>query len=218
MRASAVSVYLRFALAVLSLLAANLTFGQSNRGAIAGSILDSSGGAVAGADVQARGVDTGTVYTTTSTETGAYHFPAVALGAYNLAVTAKGFKVAEAQGVVVQINVTSSLDITLTPGNVTETLTVFADAPTIQTETSDIGTVINNKQVEQLPLSIAASGQGFIRSVEAFTFLTPGSVGPGTTSDHGSAGTFEAKTAGGENFGTEVILDDAMISRRATRS
>jgi len=218
MRSSAVSVFLCVVVAVLSLFAASLTLGQSNRGAIAGSILDSSGGAVVGAEVKATGVDTGTVYTTTSTETGGYHFPAVALGAYNIAVTAKGFKVAEAKGVVVQINVTASLDITLSPGNVTETLTVFADAPTIQTETSDIGTVINNKQVEQLPLSIAASGQGFIRSVEAFTFLTPGSVGPGTNSDHGSAGTFEAKTAGGQNFGTEVILDGASISRMDTSS
>src|SRR5713226_4806720 len=89
---------------------------QTNNGGITGSILDSSGAAVAGAEV---------------TATGAYRFGNLVLGTYNVTVTAKGFKTAEVTGVVVQINTVASLDITLQPGEVKETLTVVADDPPI---------------------------------------------------------------------------------------
>src|SRR5882762_1460383 len=107
---------------------------QTNNGGITGSILDSSGAAIADAKVVATGVETHTIYTTTSTASGAYRFGNLVLGAYDITVTAKGFKTAEVTGVVVQINTVASLDITLQPGEVKETLTVVADAPRIQTE------------------------------------------------------------------------------------
>src|SRR5215470_4707664 len=97
---------------------------QTNNGAIAGSVLDSSGGAIAGAEVVATGVETHSVYNTVSSSTGAYRLSDLVLGAYNVTVTAKGFKVAQLTGVVVQINTTASLDVTMQPGDVKETLTV----------------------------------------------------------------------------------------------
>src|SRR5262249_3934769 len=121
------------------------------------------------------------------------------------------FKTSEHKGFVVQINSTSSLDITLQPGDVTETLTVIADMPTVQTETSDIGTVVSTRQIIDLPLAVNATGQSHLRSPEAFVFITPGAAGPGT-SDNG-AGVFQAKLAGGQNFGNEVILDGASTGR-----
>src|SRR5262249_12157653 len=121
------------------------------------------------------------------------------------------FKTSEHKGFVVQINSTSSLDITLQPGDVTETLTVIADMPTVQTETSDIGTVVSTRQIIDLPLAVNATGQSHLRSPEAFVFITPGAAGPGT-SDNGS-GVFQAKLAGGQNFGNEVILDGASTGR-----
>ena len=153
---------------------------QSNRGALAGSVLDSSGAAIVDAEVTARGVDTGVVYTTKSSSTGAYRIPEMQLGRYDITASAKGFKISDEKGVEIQISTTTAFDITLQPGSVTETVTVDADAPTLQTESSDIGTVVGQKQVQLLPLSIAASGQGFIRAPEAFMFLTPGATGPGT--------------------------------------
>src|SRR5215471_18887917 len=77
---------------------------QTNNGAIAGSILDSSGGAIAGAEVVATGVETHSVYNTVSSSTGAYRFSDLVLGTYSISVTAKGFKVSQLTGVVVQIN------------------------------------------------------------------------------------------------------------------
>ena len=189
-------------------------FAQTNNGGITGTILDSSGAAIAGAEVVATGADTHTVYTTTSTSTGAYRFLDLVLGTYNISVTAKGFKTAQLTGIVVQINTTASLDITLQPGAITEALTVVADAPHVQAETSEMGTVVGTKEIEELPLSLNASGQSFLRSPETFVFLAPGTQGPGTNQNgNTSAGIFQSKLTGGQNFSTEVLLDGVSTTR-----
>src|SRR3984893_550363 len=91
---------------------------QSDGGAIVGTVLDSSGGVVEGAAITAKGVQSGTVYNTTSTSTGAYRLSNLVLGHYDITVTANGFKVSTLTNVEVQVNSTSSLDITLQTGNV----------------------------------------------------------------------------------------------------
>jgi len=187
---------------------------QTSSGAIAGSILDSSGGAVADAQVTATGVESHSVYNTVSSSTGAYRLSGLVLGTYNINVTAKGFKVSQLTGVVVQIDTTASLDITLQPGTVNETLTVLADAPRIQTESSEVGTVVSTKEILELPLSLNSSSQSFLRSPETFVFLVPGTQGPGTnTNGNQSSGIFQSKLTGGQNFGTEVLLDGVSTTR-----
>jgi len=181
---------------------------QSDRGTIAGTVLDSSGAVIQGASITATGANTGAVYKTTSTDTGAYRIPDMQVGVYNLTVTAAGFKTSEQKGLVVQINTTSSLDVTLQPGAVTDTLTVLADVPTLQTETSDIGTVVSTRQIMELPLEVNNSS---LRSPETFVFLTPGTAGPGTSDSRD--GIFQSKLAGGQNFGNEIILDGASTAR-----
>src|SRR4029077_10569107 len=200
-----------FSIFLIVLFTASISNAQSDRGAISGTILDSSGAVVQGATIVATGVDTGAVYKTTSTDTGAYRISDMQVGSYNLTVTAAGFKTSEQKGIVVQINTTSSLDVTVQAGDVKETLTVVADMPTLQTETSDIGTVVSTRQILELPLAVNATGQSHLRSPETFVFLTPGTAGPGTA-DSGS-GVFQAKLAGGQNFGNEVLLDGASTAR-----
>ena len=202
--------YLAVALVVLA--AATPGFAQSDRGTIAGTVLDSSGGAVTGATVTATDPATNTVYTATTGPTGGYRLYDLRVGVYTVAVSATGFKKIEKAGVVVQINTTSSLDFTMTPGTVSETLTVVADAPGIQAESSDIGTIVDKRQIEELPLALNSTGQSHLRSAESFVFLTPGTAGPGTNSDSSSSGVFESKLSGGQNFSTEVILDGASIA------
>src|SRR6267378_1701562 len=202
------------AVAVLFIFAGFSLRAQTSNGAIAGSILDSSGGAVVGAQIAATGVETHSVYNTVSSSTGAFRLSNLVLGTYNISVSAPGFKVSELTGVVVQINTTASLDITLQPGNVKETLTVLADAPRIQTETSEMGTVVGTKEILELPLSLNSSGQSFLRSPETFVFLTPGTQGPGTNQNGAnSSGIFQSKLSGGQNFSTEVLLDGVSTTR-----
>src|SRR5258706_13331246 len=195
---------------IATLLAASAltAIAQSDCGTLAGTINDSSGAVVSGVAIAATGVDTGTKYNTTSSSSGAYRIQDMKLGAYNVTATSTGFKTAERTGVVIQVNTVSALNITLARGDVKEAMTVFADAPAIQTESSDIGTVVGTRQIEELPLALAATGQSHLRSAEAFVFLTPGTAGPGTDD---SNGIFQAKLSGGQNFSTEVLLDGASI-------
>jgi len=202
---------LRFLSVSLLLAFSAITAGaQSDRGSIAGTVLDSSGGVVANAAITVTSTETGATYSATSGPTGGFHVQDVRVGTYDVSVSAPGFKIEKKTGVVVQVNSTASLEFSLQAGDVKETLTVLADAPAIQTETSEIGTVVSSRQIEDLPLALAATGQSHLRSAEAFVFLTPNTVGPGTAGD--SAGIFESKLAGGQNLGTEVLLDGASIS------
>ncbi|MBZ5654549.1 MAG: carboxypeptidase-like regulatory domain-containing protein [Acidobacteriia bacterium] len=199
------------AVGFLSLLMLETAVAQSDRGTLAGTILDSSGAVVSNAAITVTGADTGTVYEAVSGSSGAYRIPDIRPGAYNVKVAATGFKTEERTGVVIQVNTVSSLDITMQIGSAQETLTVVADAPTLQTESSDIGTVVDKRQIQDLPLALNSTGQSHLRSTESFVFLAPGTAGPGTNSDSPSSGIFESKLSGGQNFSTEVLLDGVSI-------
>src|SRR4029077_3843039 len=202
-----------FAVGVLCLCMAGIAVAQSDRGAISGSVLGGIGAAVSGAAITIKGADTGSVYQTVSSGSGSYRVNDPDIGRYDVTVEAKGFKLSVSTGVLVEINTVAGLNITLQPGDVKDEVTVVADAPTIQTESSEIGTVVGDKQIHDLPLMLNATGQsGGVRSPEQFIFLTPGVTGQGT-GDHPSAGVFETKISGGQNFGSELLLDGASTWR-----
>jgi hypothetical protein len=201
------------AIGTLCLLLQGVAVAQSDRGSIAGSVVDSTGAAVSGASVVVRGTATGSVYKTITTAEGVYRISDIGIGRYDVTVELAGFKSSVQTGVQIQINTVSALNITLQPGDVKEEVTVMSDAPTIQTESSDVGTVVGDKQIHDLPLALNSTGQSFVRSPETFIFLVPGTVGQGTVGDHGSAGVFETKLSGGQNFGSEILLDGASVQR-----
>lgn len=202
--------------AFLLALSAVGSYGQTNEGSIVGNVLDSSGASVAGAQIEARGEDTGAVYNTISSSSGSYSIPNVRIGTYNISVTAPGFQTSKISRVIVQVATSSTVSVTLQPGAVNQTVTVNGEAPTIQTEASDVGTVVTSKQVLDLPLALGSTVQS-MRSPEAFVFLTPGTVGPGTNGSGSNGattgGAFESKISGGQNYGTEVLLDGASTYR-----
>ena len=183
---------------------------QTNQGSIAGTAMDPSGAVVANAKITAKEKNTGTAYETVSSSAGAYRFPNVNIGTYDITVSAPGFKTSTLTSVLVQTATTAAIDIKLQPGTVTESVFVSAETPTVQTESADIGTVVGTKQISDLPLPLGSTVQA-MRSPESFVYLTPGAVGPG--SDSGNGGTFESKISGGQNYATEVLLDGAATTR-----
>ncbi|MGD1081470.1 MAG: carboxypeptidase regulatory-like domain-containing protein [Candidatus Sulfotelmatobacter sp.] len=203
----------RLGLVALCLLLTGGATAQSDRGSIAGSVLDTTGAAVAGASVTLKSVETGSIYRTVSSSSGGYRMSDLAIGRYDITVELNGFKTSVQKGVEVQINTVASLNVTLQLGDVKQEVTVLADAPTVQTESSDMGTVVEDKQIHDLPLSLNSTGQSFVRSPETFIFLTPGTIGQGTAGDHASAGVYETKISGGQNFGSEILLDGASVQR-----
>jgi hypothetical protein len=190
-----------------------LSLAQSTRGELAGNVADPSGAVIVGAQISAVGVDTGVKYQTVSTSSGSYRFPEIAIGRYNVTVTSTGFSASVSKGVLITINSTSALNVVLKPGAATETISVDASAPAVESESSELSGTISAQQIEDLPLSLA-TGVGGLRSPEAFAFLVPGTTGPGASSTGLNAnGVWMMKISGGQSYGAETLLDGASIQR-----
>jgi hypothetical protein len=186
---------------------------QSTRGGMSGAVTDPTGAVVPGAKVLAVDEATGAKSETVSTSSGNYNFTELPVGNYTITTTAPGFSTAVATGVVVAVNTTTALNVVLKVGAQTENVTVDASGQRLETVSSDIGGTISNKQIEDLPLSLA-SGVGGLRSPETFVFLLPGTTGPGSgTSGNTGNGVFFSRLSGGQAYGAEVLLDGASIQR-----
>jgi outer membrane receptor protein involved in Fe transport len=172
-------------------------------GVISGIIVDAQGGAVSGAEVQARHLDTGVISTTTINSAGVYSFPYLPVGTYEVRFKAAGMKEAVVTGVLVSPNNISRVDRTLELGAVTETVTVAADAPLLQQESTTYDAAVNRKFVEDLP-SVVGGGT---RDATNLALLVPG-VLPATT--FGSQ--FGVNVGGGRQFSTEYQIDGMNLS------
>jgi hypothetical protein len=111
------------------------------------------------AKVTAKDVDRGTLLTTQSNDSGAFTFPVVPVGNYEVKAEAKGFQAAVQPAFTLVLNQTARLNFQLKVGQVTETVEVSAVAPLLQTDTSLLGSVLDNRTIEQLPLSTHNTNQ-----------------------------------------------------------
>jgi len=126
---------------------------QEVTGAITGTVVDPNSAPVQGATVTAKDVDRGTTLTTQSNDTGTFNFPRVPAGNYEVKAEAKGFRSAVQKGLTLVLNQTARLSFQLQVGQVTETVEVSTEAPLLQTDTSLLGSVVDSRTIEQLPLS-----------------------------------------------------------------
>ena len=202
--------------AISIILAPSIAPAQGNRGALAGSVLDSSGASIPDAQIVIMNLDTGASYTGVSNGAGGYTFPQLQLGTYQVTISKAGFKTSEQTGVQVTIGSTSALNVTLQNGGASETVTVDSNAPQVQSESSEIGTTITPRVADELPLALGSSE---MRSPFSFIFLAPGTVGPGTAGQgnfgFNQAGAYQTKISGGQNFGDEVLVDGISTYRQA---
>ena len=136
-----------------------VSFAQSTRGELTGTITDALGAVIPGATVLAVNQATGSRSQTVSTSSGAYRFSELPVGSYRVTVTASGFSTATDTGVQITINSVTALSVSLKVGAQTETVTVDASGLRVESESSDISGTISQKQIEDLPLSLA-SGVG----------------------------------------------------------
>ncbi len=195
--------------ALTAIFFATLLFAQ-DRGTITGSVQDNSGAIVPGAKVSLTNPATGYKQTVDTSAEGTYTFLALVPGRYSVVAEKDGFRRAEANDVVVQVNTTSRLDIRMQLGAVQETVQVSSSAPLLQTDKSDLGTVVENKAIQQLPLFI----NGGLRSNMAFTSLAPGVV-MNLQSDPDTTGG-APRIAGGQANGASLLVDggESMSERR----
>src|SRR2546423_1811354 len=144
---------MRFRQIVLCLVLSSLTaFAQNDRGTITGTISDPAGAVVANAMVEARNVETGSVYHGGSSATGNFTLAQMPTGKYELTVSVPGFKRFVRPGIVVPVAQVVRVDATLEVGAATESVTVEAAAPLLKTESGELSTNVSTDTLNQLPI------------------------------------------------------------------
>jgi carboxypeptidase family protein/TonB-dependent receptor-like protein len=142
------------------------TYGQAVYGSIFGTVTDASGAATPNATVTITNAATNVSVTTKTNESGNYTQTRLIPGTYRVKVEAPSFKAAIIEAVVVNVDTSSAVNATLQPGQVTEQVTITADAPLLKTDRADVATTLETRQVTELPI--------LDRNFTKFLLLTPG--------------------------------------------
>jgi len=175
----------RWAQAVVVLLAVvvcvPLARGQKDTGAIVGVVKDSSGGVVGKATITATDTERGERLTAASDDQGNYVLTPLRVGKYRVTVEKPGFKTAAAGPFTVNVQDRLEIDITLQPGEVTEHVEVIAQAVELQTETSDLGQVVDSRRIVTLPLN----GRNYAQLAQLGAGVAPSEPGSRVSSTFG---------------------------------
>src|SRR6266403_1969785 len=143
----------RVMVALVCLCSSTLFFGQSTGGRILGRVSDPSGALVAGAKVTLSNEATGVTRDATTNDSGDYVFLEVTPGQYSLKFEQKGFTTTLRKGVTVDVNQVVTLNMTLQVGQTKEVVEVTSEAPLVDTTSTQLGAVVNDRTVTQLPLN-----------------------------------------------------------------
>ena len=144
--------------------------GQQVTAAFTGQVTDPSGAPVPGAQVTATDVDRGTRWPTVTNEAGEYNLPRVPIGTYDMKVEHQGFQTATQSHMTLQMNQIARLDFHLTLGSISQTVEVKATEPVLQTQSTQVGQVVDSRTIEEVPLAT--------RNYVQLTLLAPGSIHP----------------------------------------
>jgi hypothetical protein len=130
-----------------------IVFAQAGSTSISGTVTDQNGAVVPGATVKLSNPSTGFNRTTTTNESGAYTFPTILPGNYQVEVEAKGFKKSLKSDVRASVDSAVEANVTLEPGQVTEIVTVSTDAAEniVNTQDASLGNNFASRQITQLP-------------------------------------------------------------------
>ncbi len=143
------------------------TYGQSEAGGatLAGSVSDPSGSAVQAVKVTLSSEQTGFSRVVETNESGLYSFIRVPVGQYTLTLEKAGFRQLKRTGISLTVGAVQSLDLQLTVGGVSESITVTGELPLVETTRSQAATSVSERAVKELPIN----GRNFLD----FTLLTP---------------------------------------------
>jgi Carboxypeptidase regulatory-like domain len=185
--------------------AANTVMAQGTSASLTGQVTDTTGAVIPSATIIAKNADTDLTQTASSNGTGTYLLGNLPPGRYTLTVEAPGFQRYVQMGIELVVNVASTQNIALKPGNTQEAVTVTSDAELINTSNAELGTTINADAVTQLPLNG--------RDPSSLVFLAPGvtNVLNSSTGALQTGFSFPQETGGSANGGrqgsTYYLLD-----------
>jgi outer membrane receptor protein involved in Fe transport len=172
---------------------------QTFRGSLQGTITDSSGAAVPGAEVKILHTGTGFVRTLATNSDGEFSATELPLGAYTVTVTKQGFRTQNVKNVSVEISSAQRVNVMLSPGEVQETVNVNADLPLIETVSNTMGGTISGPEASEMPVN----GRDFTKLL----VLVPGATGDpvGSSDSPGSFGLFSVN--GNRGRSNNYLLD-----------
>src|SRR6266851_2128156 len=139
--------------AMVALLAAAVASAQSGDAEIAGMVQDPSSSPVASAKVSLTNQDSGVARSVLTDSDGRYRFSAIPPGRYSLKTEATGFRLENITDIVLNIGAHLDRDVSLSVGNVTEAITVSAEAPPIDTSKGDVSGVVTQQQIDAMPVN-----------------------------------------------------------------
>jgi outer membrane receptor protein involved in Fe transport len=138
---------------IAALLCSGSLKAQKDAASIEGRVVDTSGAAVASASVTATNVDTSLTYRAQSSAGGEWAISPVRIGTYRIQISARGFKAAVEGPLTLDVQQRQRIDVTLQPGAVTESVEVQGVSPLIQTDSSELGQVVDSKTMVAIPLN-----------------------------------------------------------------
>src|ERR1035438_4024702 len=178
----------------LCLICSTLTFAQGTGGRILGRVADSSGAVLANVKVTLTNEATNVSSESTTNSGGDYGFPQVSVGTYTLSFDLKGFKTSVQRAVNVDLNQIVTVNSVLQVGETKETVEVTSEAPLVDTTSTQLGAIMDSRQVSNLPLNSRDTYQllqlqpGVMSTVGSSNSLVYGSDSPGAVSVNGGRG------------------------------
>jgi Carboxypeptidase regulatory-like domain len=143
-------VFSIFSISALFALASIQVFGQGQAGTLLGTVTDSSGAVLPNVTVTITNTATGVTRSSVTNDAGAYIFPGIQIGKYDIKATGQGFKAIERNGVVVNATDRRREDFQMAVGSVGETVTVEASGQALQTDSGEQSSLVNSKQITEL--------------------------------------------------------------------
>jgi hypothetical protein len=168
-----------FRFVLLTAIFSSLLVAQTPTGTVLGTITDPNGAVVQGAKIVVVNTQTNLRLETTSDNDGFFTAAFRPVGLYSVEATAPGFKKFRQDGIRLQVGQQARVDVRLSLGDVAESVSVTADAAVVETTSSSIGKVVDNKRINDLPLNT--------RNVYELVRLTPGVAG-GIGNSHNQVG------------------------------
>src|SRR3989449_9885370 len=182
----------------------SITLWAQGTSQIQGVVQDATGASIGGAEVRATQTDTSAVRTVTSAEDGTYVLSNLPIGPYRLEVSRAGFTTYLQTGIVLRVATNPTINVALQVGAVSEQIQVEANAALVETQTTSVGTVIENQRILELPLN----GRNPVELIQ----LAGGAIPAGRAGTAGMPGGLNISVSGGQLNGVGYYLDGALYN------
>lgn len=192
---------------VVVLLSARLAMGQATTGTISGVVTDSTGGVLGNATVAIVNEETGITRSVQADSQGRYLAPLLSLGRYKVTISMEGFQTEIRSGIVLTVGREAVVNAALQVGAVSQTVEVTGEAPLVESTTSSVGGLVDERTIRELPLNG--------RSYDQLALLEAGvtSYGGGATSGGFLYGTgTRFSVAGSRSYNNSYMLDGMDIN------